>query len=160
MKIRLFFLFLVISSGSFAAEKALFSIQIAATKSHSLAFFKRTTNYDTLYADDRGSGLIKIKLGSYGSHEAATKHLTKIRKNGFPDAFITPYTKKIRINSDYKKSFSTDSRTKTSIVKERLDPKLTSAWPKLTAVQKQNIVYVDGELHLHEGDKFIPLAGY
>ena len=157
MKTRLFFLFLISLSGTVSAASALFSIQIAATKSSSLSFYKQSTNFDSLYADTTNSALTKIKLGAYNSHEEAEKHLSKIRKSGFPDAFISPYTKQ---NST---SFSTNSELNKVVTSHNTNPlnhESSPAWQGLTHEQRRNTVYLDGVLHIREGDKFTPLTNY
>ncbi len=184
MNTRLIFLFLLTTSLNVLAENSLFSIQITATEAPNLTFYKETTGFDTLYSEETKSGLVRIKLGSYTSRKEAERDLTKIKNKGFPDAFVTSYTGKKLIKSAKLKKSPLISRKKTTIInkpkenavlspssneevtisepKENklLPPSSSPAWSKLTEAQKRNVVYVDGILHLHEGDKFIPLSSF
>ena len=184
MNTRLILLVLFTSSLNVLAENSLFSIQITATETPNLTFYKKTTGFDTLYSEETKSGLVRIKLGSYISRKEAEKDLKKIKNKGFPDAFVTSYTgkklikpaklekstlisnKKITvINKPTKNAVlspSSDEEITISEPKENklLPPSSSPAWSKLTEAQKRNVVYVDGILHLHEGDKFIPLSSF
>lgn len=164
MKSRLFFLFLAIVSGNTLAENALFSIQIAATKTQALEFYKQTTGFDSLYAEESTIGLLRIKLGSYVSREEAEKNLITIKNKGFTDAFITPYTKNpMAITASINQSPSVINEI--GVIKEYketelLEPKSSPSWARLTEEQKKHLVYVDGVLHVNEGGKFTPLSNY
>lgn len=165
METRLIFLFLLATSWNVLAENSLFSIQIAATEAPNLTFYKESTGFDTLYAEETKSGLIRIKLGSYLSWEEAELDLTKIKEKGFPDAFITAYTgqkQTVKSTKTEPPAPVPDEDITINEPKENklLPPSSSPAWSKLTDEQKRNVVYVDGILHLHEGDKFIPLSNY
>lgn len=152
MKTQLLFLFLASASATVLADNALFSVQIAATESSSLSFFKQNTSFNTLYADKSAMGLTKIKLGAYNSYEEAKIKLLSIRNQGFADAFIVPYTK--NLGAAYGNTALKDN-------KNALESPIASvAWPKLSHEQRGKIVYVDGVLHLHENGKFILLSTY
>ena len=164
MKSRLFFLFLVSVSANVLAENTLLSIQIAATKTQTLEYYKQATGFDSLYADETIIGLLRIKLGSYASREEAEKNLVTIKNKGFTDAFITPYTKNLTTISESNIRPSSVIN-KIGLIKEDkkselLDPKRSPAWVRLTNEQRKNIVYVDEVLHINEGGNFIPLSNY
>jgi hypothetical protein len=149
-------------SGNALAENALFSIQIAATKTQTLEYYKQTTGFDSLYAEE-ALGLLRIKLGSYGSREEAEKNLISIKNKGFTDAFITPYTKNPEATTSINKSTAMLNEigvTKEYKESELLAPESSPAWTRLTDEQKKHLVYVDGVLHVNEGGKFTPLSKY
>ncbi len=164
MHTRLIFLFLLAISLNALAKNALFSIQIAATEAPNLTFFKETTGFNSLYSEETESGLVRIKLGSYISREEAEQDLIKIKNKGFPDAFITSYTGKKTIKSTKLKKQPAISSEEITINEPKenklLPPSSSPAWSKLTEAQKRNVVYVDGILHLRDGDKFIPLSNF
>ena len=183
MNTRLILLFLLTTSLNALAENSLFSIQITATEAPNLTFFKEATGFDSLYSEETKSGLVRIKLGSYTSRNAAERDLIKIKNKGFPDAFVTSYTgkklskatklkksplvsnKKVRIINKPKENDLLPPNSEEVAISEPkenklLPPSSSPAWSKLTETQKRNVVYVDGILHLHEGDKFIPLSSY
>ncbi len=173
MKTGLTFLFLLATSWNVLAENTRFSIQIAASEAPNLAFYKESTGFTSLYAEETSAGLVRIKLGSYINRKEAEKALVKVKSKGFSDAFITAYTgKKSGISSiKPKKSLSIAEHLDEDNVDEEvtinepqenklLPPSSSPAWSKLTAEQKRNVVYVDGILHLHEGDEFIPLSSF
>lgn len=172
MNTRLILLFLLTTSLNALAENPLFSIQITATEAPNLTFFKESTGFDSLYSEETKSGLVRIKIGSYISRKTAERDLIKIKNKGFPDAFVTGYTgEKLNKTTKLKKSplisksnVSVRSSEEVAISEPKenklLPPSSSPAWSKLTETQKRNVVYVDGILHLHEGDKFIPLSSY
>lgn len=160
MKTKLIFLFLITASWSALAGNALFSIQVAAVKDASkLAFFKQSTGFDTLYTEETENGLVRIKLGAYGSREEAKKDLLTIKRKGFPQAFVTTNTEQKTIKPPVVHS-KPRAAISESIKDNRLAPSASPAWSTLTEEQKQNVVYVDGVLHLRKGGEFIPLSSY
>ena len=159
MKTKLIFLFLLTASWGALAGDAQFSIQVAAVKEASkLAFFKESTGFDSLYTEETESGLVRIKLGAYRSREEAEKDLLSIKRKGFPQAFITANTEEPTVKSPI--IYSKPHAINEPIKNDRTDPSASPVWSTLTEVQKRNVVYVDGVLHLHEGGKFIPLSSY
>lgn len=159
MKTKLIFLFLLTASWGALAGDAQFSIQVAAVKETSkLAFFKQSTGFDSLYTEETESGLVRIKLGAYRSREEAKKDLFVIKRKGFPQAFITANTRRPAVKSPI--IYSKPHAISEPIKSDHPDPSSSPAWSTLTEVQKRNVVYVDGVLHLHEGGKFIPLSSY
>lgn len=145
MKFKLFFLLLfVISYNSFAGA-AMFSIQILASQSPDITALKASSGLDDVYTEETGFGLTRVKVGAYNNRDEAELDLESIQSNGFPDAFITSYK-----GQQSAVSAPTPSRP--------LSHMKSPAWSRLTEEQKRNVVYLDGVLHLHEDDKFIPLA--
>jgi len=165
MKNKLIFLLLLSASWNAYTENSPLSIQITATEAPNLAFFKESTGFESLYTEETESGLVRIKLGAYVSKKDAEKDLNEIKNKGFPDAFITSYTGKETIKPAAKPKKTPPILDEEIAINEPqenklLPPSSSPAWSKLSEAQKRNIVYVDGILHLHEGDKFIPLSSY
>jgi len=154
MKSKLLLVLFMVCTWNALADTARYSIQIAAVKSTPLDFYEQLTGFDSLYAEQSSAGFIKIKLGSYSSREEAEKSLVIVKSKGFPDAFISPYTKQLD-------GVSTNTKNKHS---ERMDESVELSelpvWSRLTEEQRKNVVYLDGVLHVREGDSFTPISQF
>lgn len=144
MKFNLFFILLFTVSGNSFAGSSTLSIQILASEEPNISTIESSTGFKELYTEDSGLGFIRVKLGSYHSRGEAERALNEVKEKGFPDAFITSYNK--------------GEKSHTHSVIKTFSPEDSPAWPRLTEEQKQNIVYVDGVLHVHENGNFIPLS--
>lgn len=152
MKFKLFFILLLSVSFNSFADAHRFSIQILASESPDIEALRASGGFDELYTEETGFGLTRVKVGAYSSRGEAERDLSNVKEKGFPDAFIT--------SSSNQKSAQvmTSVPTPLSSNSSPLSHQQSPGWSKLTEEQKRNIVYLDGELHLHEGDEFIPLS--
>ena len=155
MKSKLLLVVCFFCSWNVLADTALYSIQIAAVKNTPLDFYEQLTGFDSLYAEQSSAGFIKIKFGSYSSREEAEKNLVIVKGKGFSDAFISSYTKQLD-------GVSIDTKNKHSgrRIDGSIEPSKLPAWSRLTGEQRKNIVYLDGVLHVREGDNFKPISQF
>jgi len=151
MTLKLFFILLVFSSLNVLADNSLYSIQIAAVKHTTLGFYERVTGFDSLYEENSSAGFKKIKLGPYSSREDAEKSLEMVKNKGFSDAFISLYTTQLNGVSKNKQL----DRFVGSVA-----PNTLPVWSRLTEEQRKNVVYLDGVLHVREGDDFKPISEF
>ena len=160
MKTIITSLLLLTASWNTLADSSHFSIQIAATQDADLTRFREITEFGKLSTEETGSGLIRVKVGSFKSRADAERALQNIRAKGFAEAFIT--SPSIKVTSPPKNT-ETETVNSTPIKPQDNDvviPEATPAWSRLTEEQKRNVVYLDGVLHLRVNGEFIPLSSY
>ena len=94
--IHLNVLLLICCPAFVAKAETLYSIQLEASRQPNMAKFDRIRHYGTLYIEDAGRGLKRVKIGYYYSRFEAKRVLNSIRREGFNDAFIAPTTSSAR----------------------------------------------------------------
>lgn len=164
MKAILNLLFLSLLSWSVWAESSHYSIQVVSAQSPNLADYSLLSEFGSIYTEHVNNNTVRVKVGSYFKREEAEMALKKIRKQGFPDAFLSAYSEKITAlpkkapepQITIKKTMPTEVPSALKQVKK--PPSSRPSWSNLTPEQKRNVVYLDGILHLRVNDDFIPLS--
>ena len=80
--------------------------------------------------------------------------LNEVHQAGFTNAIIAKHQGG-KITSP---TVTTPTSTKHQYNIENFDVKTLNEWKMLTPEQQKNLVYLDGELHVKNGDDFIPLS--
>ena len=129
-----------------------YAIQLEASKSPYLERFEVLSNYGSLYTETADNGYIRTRLGPYESKRKTLDTLRYVHEEGFTDAIIVKHRGNIITQP------ASSSRTiKRQSDFENIDVKTLKEWNMLTPEQQKKLVYLDGELHVKDGDNFIPL---
>ena len=167
MKKIISLLLLLTASWITLADSTHFSVQVAATKNPDLARFREVTEFGSLYTEETGEGLIRVKVGSYASRAEAEQALSGVQARGFTGAFITSATGQsasLPDNTTPSSETITHEVASNEILPEpeenQVTPEQLPAWSRLTEDQKRDVVYLDGVLHLRRNGEFIPLSRY
>lgn len=160
MKTIITSLLLLTASWNTLADSSHFSIQIAATQDANLARFREVTEFGTLSTEETGSGLIRVKVGSFNSRSEAERVLQNIHAKGFSEAFITSPSAEASSLPENTSTATASSTTAVSQGSNAVIPEASPAWSRLSEEQKRNVVYLDGVLHLRVDGAFIPLSSY
>ncbi len=158
-------LFLVIFLASFniqaddvSANDGSYAIQLGAYKNPDMTMFSILDEYGTVYTEVSGRGLTRIKLGNYASRSEAEDVLQVIRNIGYRDAFLSPAGGAVS-NVDIPVS-ETISSSPSYSGESYVNPESLPIWSQLSDYQRENVIYLDGVLHIDEDGQFIPLSEY
>lgn len=73
-----------------------YMIQLGAYKNWDMNKFLNASEYGFVTAEDAGNGIKRALLGKFDTKEDLVSTLSKVRENGYPDAFAVEYTNNIR----------------------------------------------------------------
>lgn len=128
-----------------------YAVQLEASKSPDLNRYEALSVHGKLYTEVADNGYTRTRLGPYENKTKALDVLDKVRTAGYTDAFI----------AKQQKSEPTTAVTSTTAKRqydiENFDVKTLKEWKMLTDEQQANLVYLDGKLHVKNGNDFIPL---
>ena len=130
-------------------------MQLEASKSPNLDRYKDLTEHGRLYTVAADHGYTRTRLGPYENKSKALDVLDKVHAAGYTDAFIAKQQ-----NGDTTSSVSSSMKSPASKYQydiENFDVRTLKEWKMLTPEQQANLVYLDGVLHVKNGNKFIPL---
>lgn len=129
-----------------------YAIQLEASKSPNLDRYQALSVHGKLYTVVANNGYTRTRLGPYKNKDQALAVLDKVHAAGYLDAFI----------AKHQSSEITTSSVNSKVAKqiydiESFDVRTLKEWKMMTPEQQANLVYLDGELHIKNGDNFIPL---
>lgn len=168
MKIITLFLALFLVSFSVQADDVYvsdgsYAVQLGAYKNPDMTIFSILDEYGTVYTEASADGLTRIKLGNYASRSEAESVLKAIRNIGYRDAFLSPAGDAVSsIDSDIPMA-EIVSHVPSSFSYGRegyVNPESLPIWSQLSDYQRENVIYLDGVLHIDEDGQFIPLSDY
>lgn len=140
-------LLLTLISGHCIADQ--YAIQLEASKAPRLERFESLSKLGTLYTEAAGNGYIRTRIGPYESKKLALDVLNEVHAAGYTAAIITQQKNSYEIlPSVSSQQFDIQS----------FDVKTLKEWSMLTQEQQSNLVYLDGVLHVKNGNRFIPLS--
>lgn len=139
---------LLFSLSSFASQ---YAVQLEASKSPDIGRYESLSAYGKLYTIAADNGYTRTRLGPYASKTKALEVLDNVRAAGFTDAFIA------KQQSGTKSTANQSVTTKGQFDIETFDVKTLKEWKMLTPEQQANLVYLDGKLHVKNGNEFTPL---
>jgi len=147
-------------------------VQVGVFRYPTDALFAKAESLGTI-TTQQASGLTKLFVGKYDSLEAANDDLYRIQASGFADAFVR------KLDAKTVSDRSAIPQTQQASFQRPSEPSAThkhahehapgtpahrhlnaSDQEKLNALsdeERQQAVYLDGKLHLKQGDQFIPL---
>ena len=132
------------ASGSAAAE---YVVQIGALSRANPGFAVDAMSVGTVMTSESEAGLIRYRVGPFASPSEARAAKAKLRAAGYPDAYIR------RIQAPPAVSSAPLSGSESV-------PPGTVDISTLPEEVRAKLVYLDGELHIKEGEKFVPLSKY
>ena len=147
--------------GGNLAMAAEFTIQVGAFKNPSQAFAEEVRQYGEVNSAQNGRGITIFTLGRYGSKGEAQADLARIQ-DAYPGAYVRNMPSSARTPNLAESSAapSTAKASKaTSIVSSTSTPE-AALWESLTDAERRRVVYLDGVLHLKQGENFVPLSQY
>ncbi len=159
MKKILFLLSIVAASGFVAAPafSSQYAVQLEASKSPNLNRFESLKVYGQLYTVDANNGYTRTRIGPYENKNKALEVLKEVHAAGFQDAFIAKQKSEDAI-SPAAVSKSSNHAGKHNYDIETFDVRTLKEWKMLSAEQQANLVYLDGKLHVKDGNRFTPLG--
>lgn len=142
-------LLIACASGAQASD---YVVQIGAFSKDVSDYLEPARSYGQIVERQTSSGATSYSVGPFASESDARTALDLLQEH-YPDAFVRQH------QGDAATIAS--SRTTTSPVIARTG-NLSNAQTlaNLTAEERERVVYLDGILHVKEGDEFIPLAQY
>lgn len=146
---RLSVLLTAAASHCFANE---YAVQLEASKSPNLKNYQALSVHGNLYTSAAGNGYIRVRLGPYENKKEALSVLSNLHAEGYTTAFVAEQS-----NNEASVAPITAGSTKQGHNIDSFDVRTLKEWHMLTKEQQSNLVYLDGELHIKNGDLFIPL---
>lgn len=120
-------------------QAALYSVQVGAFASPAQGFRESLTQYGSVTVDNSGA-LARFLVGNFKKRSEAELLRDELQREGFGDAFV----RSIGVVTDH-----AHESGPVASEQARIDA--------LSEEQRNNVVYLDGVLHLKNGDSFVPL---
>jgi len=146
-----FALALITNSATAVAE---FTIQVGAFKNPSEAFANQVREYGEVNTAQSGNDITVFMVGRFDTLAQANNGLAQVR-SAYPSAFVRNMPAAARRATAQP---NTASAANTAAA-ETSTPD-TQLWAALSDDERRRVVYLDGVLHLKQGDQFIPLTEY
>ncbi len=140
--IAIAFIFLTISAISTVSAEH--TIQIGALSKPYPAFAKAARQVGNVESGLTEDGLTLYQVGRYSTRDEAVSALQELRDAGYQDAFIRRLTGSRSMQAGPRTGFSD----------------LSAVLDQLPEETRSKVVYLDGVLHVKEGDQFTPLREY
>ncbi len=151
---------LLLASPAFAE----YTIQVGAFGKPSQAFADRVRELGEVNTTQNARGMTVFTVGRYATSDAANADIERVRRE-FPDAFVRSMPDSAR--SPDAKANAVAAADDTQGAERAGYPRLISGttrdselWNSLSAEERRRVVYLDGVLHVKEGESFVPLAEY
>ena len=135
------------------AQADAYAVQVAAFATPSPAVAESYRQYGTVRVQ-RDANWSRVLIGTFADRDDAQLFLLELKREGFTDAFIRVLDSSAVVldgNGD-----TEHSHAGTAPHRHMAEPDLQRLH-KLSDEEKARAVYLDGELHLKEGERFIPL---
>ncbi len=132
-------------SGSAAAE---YVVQIGALSRANPGFAAPAMSVGTVMTSETETGLTRYRVGPFASRSEARAAKAKLQAAGYADAYVS------RIQTLPDVASAPPSPSKGASPPGSVD---ISTLPEEV---RAKLVYLDGELHIKEGKKFVPLSKY
>lgn len=139
-----------------AAWASQFAVQLEASKSPDLNRYASLSVHGKLYTVNTDNGYTRTRLGPYENKSKALEILEKVRAAGYADAFVARHDNGVSTSSAPAPAKPPAGKVRYGDI-ENFDVKTLKEWSMLTPEQQKNLVYLDGKLHIKDGNNFIPL---
>lgn len=126
-------------------------VQFGALKQPYEAYSEKAHRIGRVYTVTTTSGFTLYKMGPFESGASAIEAMGQLRSLGYLDAYI-------KDDSSKPEAITPRMANSTSKTSKDVDPRMAVA--ALPDAVRSKIVYVDGVLHVKEGDQFTPLGEY
>lgn len=142
-------LILMVTAGPSAADR--YVVQFGALKQPYEEYAEKARQIGSVLAVPTKSGFTLYKLGPYESGSSAREAMGRLRSAGYRDAYVK--------RSASQSSISNAPMTATAAMPSKSSASLQDV-SALPDELRSKVVYVDGVLHVKEGDRFTPLTQY
>lgn len=147
------------SATTHAAE---YAIQVGAFKSPSQSYAENLRSYGEVNSSQSSSGATVFTVGRYSSVDEAKGDLNRIASD-YPGAFVrnlpSSASSSGNVSNNRQLASQKAAPRKAATPQSRQTPD-TQLWESLSESERRRVVYLDGVLHLKQGDQFVPLAEY
>lgn len=145
---------------STATTAAEYAIQVGAFKSPTQTFAENLRSYGEVNTSQSSSGITIFTVGRYGSVDEAKGDLNRIAAD-YPGAFVRNMPSAAgSVDVASMASGASTAATRKVATQQRKKSPDTQLWDSLSDSERRRVVYLDGVLHLKQGDQFVPLDEY
>ena len=116
-----------------------YRVQIAIYKNLPEDFVASAEKFGSVHTSQAGE-LTRVSVGSFSNRSEAQDLLSQLKQAGYEDAFISQTGSRMT-NTQHQESPSSEM----------------AKFRNLSDAEKDRAVFVDGKLHLKEGNRFIPI---
>lgn len=145
-------LIVVFLLGAGAAEAAEYVVQIGAFRNPHADFGEAAAEIGVLSTRESPSGLTRFVVGSFATEAEAQQAMRRLRAAGYSDAFVRRTIADARAIEDLPAI--------EELPAVGAGPSERSRFESLPRELRARTVYLDGVLHVKEGDRFTPLDEY
>ncbi len=142
---------------SATTNAAEYTIQVGAFKNPSQSYAENLRSYGEVNSSQSSSGVTVFTVGRYSSVDEAKSDLNRIASD-YPGAFVRNLPSSASSTGNISSTRS-PAPSKAATQSSRKTPD-TQLWESLSESERRRVVYLDGVLHLKQGDQFVPLAEY
>ena len=125
-----------------------YSVQIAAYKILPDDFIESAEKYGSVHTSLLGE-LTRVSVGNFDDRSTAQSLLSQLKQVGYKDAFISRISSSMTSNQNPSKTHHRQSQS--NPISEM------AKFRNLPDADKESAVFIDGKLHLKEGNRFIPV---
>ena len=139
-----------------------YTIQVGAFSKPSQAFADQLRELGEVNTAQNGRGMTVFTVGRYESASAAKADVERVRLR-YADAFVRAMPEAARSASVAMTTPAPRQPQAASPARSRLvsgTSQNSELWDGLTDEERRRVVYLDGVLHLKQGESFVPLAEY
>lgn len=140
---------LMVTAGPSTAEE--YVVQFGALKQPYEAYAEKARQIGSVLKVPTTSGFTRYELGPYESGASAREAMGRLRSVGYRDAYVKGGGSQPTIST---------TRLAPTKAKPSKAVEARQAIPPLPDDVRSKLVYVDGVLHVKEGDRFTPLVEY
>ena len=101
--------------------------------------------------------ITRVLIGEYSDRQSATNDLARIQNSGFADAFVRSLDHSQTTNAADAHQSKLGEHSHGGETHTHLPNAIQAKIDKLSPAQRQNVVLLDGQPHLKQGENFIPL---
>lgn len=142
------------------ASASEYTIQVGAFKNPSQSYADSLRSLGEVNTAQSSSGVTVFTVGRYNSVDAAKGDLNRIADQ-YPGAFVRNMPASARSAEFASNGGSTSSASESAPARETGNSSPdTQLWESLSESERRRVVYLDGVLHLKQGDQFVPLDEY
>ena len=132
-----------------------YTIQIGAFQEPNRSFVQSAGTLGEVRSARTGDGYLRYTVGTFSSVREAQTLLTSLQSMGYGDAFVRPMSTDSRPLGAATRD-NEQANVEVSVAGNSDDMLLRSLSPE----ERAKVVYLDGVLHIKEGDAFTPLHEY
>lgn len=130
--------------------RADYTVQIAALRQPSAGLFDSASRFGEVRMVKTSEGITRYQVGRFANAGDARPIRDRLRSAGYTDAFVR-----------HVPNLDADGATAITTIDEVSKlPSVSSAAADVPEEVREHMVLLDGELHVKDGDRFVPLEAY